>query len=248
MNPTDSPHTPDGETLVLTATVRAPLTPNTLLRDERARLQHYLCALVSWSRAARVRRIVFAENSNADFDFSRVRGLLEAAGKEFELLVFDGNKAAVHFGKGVGEGEILEHVFRHSRLLRACDSFYKVTGRLFVRNFDAVSRATTAPDAFALRRPKRPGDPSKADTRFYKCSLELFERVLIDAYHGLDDMKQRKIEHVYFERLEPAAVTDFPVRPEIVGESASTGKVYGGYDEDVTRIAAEMAAFSPTLP
>src|SRR5512132_2871081 len=90
------------DTLVMTATFRAPLTPYLVLRDERARIQQYLCALVSWARPARVGRIVFAENSNPDFDFSRVRAYLETAGKAFELLVFDGNKQGPRLGKGHG--------------------------------------------------------------------------------------------------------------------------------------------------
>ena len=236
------------ETLVMTATFRAPQTPYLVLRDERTRIEQYLSALISWSRTERVGRIVFAENSGTDFDFSRIRAHVEQAGKQFELLVFDRNAQVARLGKGFGEGQILEHVLHHSRLLRSTPSFYKVTGRLFVRNFDAVSAATPASDAFTLRRAKRAGDPSKADTRFYKSSLALFERTLLDAYHELDDAKERKIEHAYFERLEPTGVGDFGVPPELVGESASTGKVYGAFDDDVRRIAIEVAEFSPILP
>jgi hypothetical protein len=236
------------ETLVMTATFRAPSTPFLVLRDERARIQQYLCALLSWVTVARVGRIVFAENSGTEFDFGRIRRRLEAAGKELELLVFDRNANAAQFGKGFGEGEILEHVFRHSRLLRSTSSFYKVTGRLFVANFDALSTATTAADVFRLRRGKRPGDPSKADTRFYKCSLDLFERRLIDAYRQVDDARRVSLEHEYFARLEPLRIAEFPIPPQIVGESASNGKVYGAYDAEVTRIATEMAAFAPTSP
>lgn len=248
MRDIDTPGASPGETLVMTATFRAPLTPVLVLRDERARIQQYLCALLSWAETARIARIVFAENSGTDFDFSRIRSHLEAAGKELELLVFDRNANAAKFGKGYGEGELLEHVFHNSRLLRSTSSFYKVTGRLFVANFDEVSLATTAADAFTRRRAKRPGDLSKADTRFYKCSVELFERQLLDAYHDVDDGVSRKIEHAYFERLEPLGIAEFAVPPDIVGESASNGKVYGVYDDEVTRIAAEMAEVSAILP
>ena len=51
-------------------------------------------------------------------------------------------------GKGFGEGEILEYVYTHSRLLRLTDTFYKVTGGLFVRNFDLASEATASRHAF----------------------------------------------------------------------------------------------------
>ena len=167
MTETGTPDDLRRETLVMTATFRAPETPYLIIRDERTRIQQYMCALVSWSRAQRVQRIILAENSNTQFDFSRVVRYLGAAGKEIELLVFDGNKESPRFGKGFGEGEILEYVYTHSRLLRLTDTFYKVTGRLFVRNFDRVSDATASRHAFRRKYAKKPGNPSKVDTTFF---------------------------------------------------------------------------------
>jgi hypothetical protein len=238
MTATQQPHHP-GETLLMTATFHAPSTPYLVLRDEQARIRQYMTALVSWGHVERVRRIIFAENSNTQFDFSRIVEHLESAGKEVELIVFEGNSGSERFGKGFGEGMILEHVFAHSRLLRERDTFYKVTGRLFVRNFDAVSEAATAPHAFK-RKFGKPGNPSKVDTTFFKCGLDLFERRLIDAYREVDDMKRIFIEHQYFDRLRESDAGGFPVAPEVLGESASTGKVYGAYDPDVVRQAASL--------
>ena len=228
------------DTVVLTATFRAPLTPTLVVRDEHTRIQQYMCALVSWAGAQRVRRIIFGENSNTRFDFSRIVRRLEAAGKEVEFLVFDGNKESPQFGKGFGEGEILEHVFAHSRLLRMTDSFYKVTGRLFVQNFDQVSDATESRHAFR-RKYGKPGNPSKVDTTFFKCGLELFESRLLDAYRQVDDAKRMFIEHMYFNRLSETDAGDFSLRPALVGQQASTGKVYGDYDDDVVRTAASLS-------
>ena len=120
---------------------------------------------MAWARTRRVHRIILAENSKTQFDFTRIVQHMEAAGKEVEVLVFDGNKESARFGKGFGEGEILEHVYRHSRLLRRTDSFFKVTGRLFVRNFDLVSDATESPHAFRRKYAKKAGNPSKVDRR-----------------------------------------------------------------------------------
>ncbi len=230
-----------GDTLVMTATFRAPATPYLIVRDEATRIQHYMCALVSWAGARRVRRIVFAENSNTRFDFSRIAAHLEAAGKEVEVLVFDGNKESPRYGKGFGEGEILEHAYTHSRLLHLTGSFYKVTGRLFVRNFDAVSEAAVGPHAFRRKYAKKPGNPSKVDTTFFKCGRDLFAASLMHAYRDVDDMNRVFIEHRYFDLLQNTDVGDFPVAPEVVGQSASTGKVYAPYDEETVRTAAAMA-------
>jgi len=228
------------DTLVLTATFRAPSTPTLVVRDEDTRIQQYMCALVSWARTRRVRRIILGENSNTRFDFSRIVKYLEAAGKEVELLVFDGNKESPRFGKGFGEGEILERVYTRSRLLHQTDAFYKVTGRLFVRNFDAVSDATKSRHAFR-RKFGKPGHPSKVDTTFFKCGLDLFESRLLHAYHQVDDAKRMFIEHTYFNQLSESEAGGFSLTPDLVGQQASTGKVYGQYDDEVVRTAAAMS-------
>lgn len=229
------------ETLVMTATFRpAPDVHALVVGDERERTLQYLCALISWARPSHVRRIVFGENSNTAFDFSRVAGYLEAAGKEVEILVFDGNRDVTRFGKGHGEGEILEYVFRHSWLLRAAPAFYKVSGRLFVSNFDAVSDATPTLDAFE-RKAKPPRDgrvrPGKVVTTFFKCSVMLFERRLVRAYTQVNDPQGVFIEHVYFNALRDVDAPGFAVRPSLVGQQASTGRIYAPYDEEIIRTA-----------
>ncbi|MBI4265887.1 MAG: hypothetical protein HY657_16040 [Acidobacteria bacterium] len=225
------------ETVVMTATFRADGTPFTVVRDERERLLQYLCGLVAWARPARVGRIVFGENSNAAFDFTRIVRHLNEAGKDVEVIVFDGNQEARRFGKGYGEGRILEHLFHHSELLRASPAFYKVTGRLFVSNFDQVSEATTSLDAFKRKRWKDPARPPKVITRFFKCSRALFEARLLDVYKQADDSRHIQIEHLYFDRLSDLDVPDLGVKPQLVGQQASTGEIYAPYDNDVIRQA-----------
>ena len=241
MTPTGTADDLRRDTLVVTATFRAPSTPYLVVRDEGTRIQQYMCSLVSWARTRRVRRIILGENSNTHFDFSRIVRHLEAAGKEVELLVFDGNKESPRFGKGFGEGEILEYVCTHSRLLRMADAFYKVTGRLFVRNFDLVSDATESRHAFRRKYAKPAKNPSKVDTTFFKCGLDLFESRLMHAYRQVDDMKRIFIEHMYFDQLCETDAGGFSLSPELVGQQASTGKVYAPYDEEVIKVAAAMS-------
>lgn len=225
------------ETLVMTATFNAQGTPFTLIRDEQERILHYLCALLSWARTTRVQRIVFGENSRTTFDFSRIVRHLNDAGKEVEVIVFDGNAEASRLGKGFGEGRILEHLFHHSELLHATEAFYKVTGRLFVANFDQISETTSVLDAFRRKRWKDRARPPKVITTFFKCSRALFETRLLDAYRQADDSRRVQIEHLYFDRLADIDVPDFGIRPRLVGQQASTREVYAPYDEDVIALA-----------
>lgn len=230
----------NGETLVMTATFRAPDTPTLVVRDEQVRVSQYLCALVAWARTARVKRIVFTENSGTAFDFTHVVRHLEAAGKEIEVLVFEGNSESAVFGKGFGEGRILEHAYHTSRLLRESEAFYKVTGRLFCSNFDAISEATTGRDAFRRKRWKDPARKPKVITTFFKCSRSTFQSRLLDAYKDVDDRTGAHIEHVYFERLSDLADADLPMKPAIVGQQASTGEIYAPYDHEIIDVARSL--------
>ena len=231
------------ETLVMTGTFTPADTPGLVVRDARERLLQYACALVAWARPAHVRRIVFGENSNTAFDFSPIVRYLEAAGKEVEVLVFDGNTQSARYGKGYGEGEILEHVFRHSRLLRARPVFYKITGRLFVDNFDGLSEAITTTEAFQRKQPKdaRPR-PRKVVTTFFKCSLALFEQRLLHVYTQVDDPAGRFLEHVYFNALRDVELPPFPIKPVLVGQQASTGRVYAPYADEVVSLSSSFTA------
>lgn len=225
-----------GETLIMTATFRAETTPTLVVRQEEERILQYMCALASWAQPAHVRRIVFAENSDTRFDFSKVIRYMEAAGKEVEVLVFDGNKEASRLGKGFGEGEILEHIYDNSTLLRRGATFYKVTGRIFVSNFDLVSERTTAPVAFHRQKSKA-GKRAKANTVFFKCSLALFESRLLHCYKQVNEPNGVQFEHLYFDQLLDPIPADFGVPPVFVGQQASTGKLYGAYEPDTVEIA-----------
>ena len=220
----------------MTATFRAEATPTLVVRREEDRVLQYMSALVSWARPRHVRRIVFAENSNTQFDFSKVIRYLEAAGKEIEILVFDGNKEAARLGKGFGEGEILEHVYNNSKLMRPSSTFYKVTGRIFVRNFDLVSESTTVPVVFHRQKGKA-GKKPKANTVFFKCSRELFEARLLHCYKQVDEPDGVQFENLYFDQLLDVAPPDFSVPPALVGQQASTGKIYEAYESDVIEMA-----------
>jgi hypothetical protein len=74
-------------------------------------------------------------------------------------------------------------------------------------------------------------------TTFYKCSLALFGRRLMRAYTQVDDRQGVFIEHVYYNELRGVGAPDFAVRPALVGQQASTGRVYGAYDDDAIATA-----------
>ena len=215
------------------------IAPYTLIRQEEERVFQYMCGLVAWAQPQRVSRIVFTENSGTRFDFTRITEYLRAAGKELEVLVFEGTKDAATRGQGFGEGEILEYAFTNSRLMRETDSFYKVTGRIFVKNFDEIDVDTEHANAFH-RKARKPPKPSKANTVFFKCSRMVFESSLLHAYRDIDEPNGVYFEHVYYNQLRNLEAPDFTIGPLLVGQQASTGKIYEPYGPDVIEVARSL--------
>lgn len=140
------------EPLIMTATIDVSKTPFVQLSNPKERLVQYLCALISWINFSDISSIIFCENSNTKFDFHKVKELALIQGKELEVLVFNGNLKSEIYGKGWGEGEIIEYALEHSKLLKNSFAFYKVTGRLFVDNFSEVHAAYKgSPNVFKLQ-------------------------------------------------------------------------------------------------
>ena len=93
---------------------------------------------------------------------------------------------------------------------------------------------------FAGNMPSRQGTRRRWTPTFFKCGLDLFESRLMHAYRRVDDrlVDDRRrvfIEHIYFDQLRETDAGDFSLSPELVGQQASTGKVYAPYDEEVIR-------------
>ena len=228
----------DAVTVLLTATISPKKNvPHVALRDEKERLVHYLHSLLLWSRSMKTDKIVFCENSATKFDFSSIKNFLEKSGKEFEVLVFDGNKETQEFGKGRGEQEILEYALDNSILLRKRPAFFKVTGRLFIENFDKVA------DNLHLKQAVFIPNSIGFDTRCFKVSRKLFMDFLYGAGPEINDLSGpgHYLEAVYRRRME-GKTTDFPEKLLFTGTSGTTG---GNYDNalypKVLAIARDIA-------
>lgn len=142
---------PSAEVLLMTATIKAGSTPYVAIRDEKERLLQYLCSLSAWLKLTSINTIIFCENSNTFYDFSKIIEFANNEGKVLELLIFDGNQKAQKKGKGYGEGKIIEFALTNSRNLNQNVNFYKITGRLFVLNFEQIRQMhTDFPNVFKV--------------------------------------------------------------------------------------------------
>jgi len=245
--------TRDADVLLVTSTLRPEnIVPYVALRDPRERLFQTLCSLVAWVDLTPLRRFVVCDSSGASGNLGKIARYAQEQGKEMELIEFIGDNRRVALqGKGYGEGEIVARALHHSALLRECASFYKITGRTFVRNFNPLhARHARDPVVFALGgRPwksrlrgrlasipffLRRWENRTVATIFYKSSPVFFRTQLIDRYREVDDRQGRWLEHAYYVPSMRNGVT-FSSEPIIVGVSGSSGGRYSlhPYPDDV---------------
>lgn len=165
------------EILVMTGTISVGETPYVEIKDSQERLLQYLCSLIAWIKLTSIKTIVFCENSNTTYDFRPLIEFAEAEGKRLEVLTFDGNQYSKKYGKGFGEGIIMEYVANHSQYFKESKSFYKITGRLFIENFETIKEIHSysnnvfkLPGCY-LKGYKRWWDPRNIR---YKCRMYLF--------------------------------------------------------------------------
>jgi hypothetical protein len=141
-----SARSPGKDVVLVTSAIGSP--PAFLkITNHDERLLQTLCCLVRWIRDTSAETIVLCDGTMTPFDFSKVRAFAEKHGKTFETLVFQESDNFLKHGKGYGEGEVLEYAVENSAHLAEGGSFYKVTGRTFVANFDDIRKAHASDEA-----------------------------------------------------------------------------------------------------
>ena len=230
--------------LLITSTLQpSGKVPFLHLRDPNERLFQTLCGLIAWIEETPLKHFVLCDNSKSSGLLTDMVAHARTLGKELELIDFSGDAGmAIAKGKGYGEGEIVAYALAHSAMLQNCKSFYKITGRTFIKNFNVLhAHNEKDPVVFAfggvrwvnwflgrlfqfkyLRRYEK---RRRVRTLFYKSSPEFFRRKLIDRYAEVDDHSGRWLENVYY----PVCVrhgTSFFQRLVIVGMRGTTGENY----------------------
>ena len=139
------------EVLLITASIDIKNTPFVTIRDSRERLLQYLMGIIAWIKLTNINTIVFCENSNTSYDFSKIIEFAKTQGKTLEVLVFSGNEGSQKYGKGYGYGRIVEYAIKNSAYLNDDVNFYLISGRLFIPEFDKVQQLhTDTPNVFKI--------------------------------------------------------------------------------------------------
>ena len=218
-----------GETLLLTACIQPKGVPFLSITDPEVRLTQYIHSILKWLSSPVTQHIVVCDNSGFKADFSELSSLAAQMNKEFEFISFSGNDYSAIYGKGYGEGEIMEYALSHSDILNRSNVFYKVTGRLFVLNhkkiFAAHSRDSCVFSSVSFREKPR---IRRVDTRFFKVSLAAYNEFLKDSYREVRDFEGYYLENAYYDSLKKSGirVESFKYCPRYDGLSGTTGRTY----------------------
>ncbi len=217
--------------LVITGSINITpyIIPTTSLTDLNIRLEQYLKSIeYAIENYHEITHIVFCENTDYNFDYSFLYRKANQHNKTFELLSFKGSYPIIQKqGKGYGEGEIIQYAINNSLYLKKSSFFFKLTGRLVIKNMDKIINSTKSDCAFEMI-PSYIYNNSKnyVSTTFYKVNKSLYINVLSDAYKDVNDFKENYLENIFFERLKDLNLTSFNIPPHISGQSGSSGKYY----------------------
>ncbi|HGC5044181.1 TPA: hypothetical protein ACIYP2_005853, partial [Escherichia coli] len=125
---------------VLVTSCISPNAPLTNLSDENSRLLHTLKAIRELSKNAD--SIVICDGSDYDLtkDIHNDKQILNK--DSIEIIHFKNDTESVKsYGKGYGEGEIIEYALMNSRYLSNAESFAKITSKLYVDNYKQCIKA-----------------------------------------------------------------------------------------------------------
>lgn len=217
--------------LIITSTVNVN-SCLTVLIDPEVRLKQYIDSVLFYLQSKRINKIIMCDNSL--FDYSQIKVINDQAvlsGKKIEFLNFEGDLNKIQeFGKGYGEGEILQYVFKNSILIREDEyCFLKVTGRLKLSNVDSILNYFQPEENYFQPAILNLFAKSfKVDTRFYQLSKATFISFFMDSYKLVNDKNGFFLEHVYFKKLNEKKVKYKPFNqlPFFIGISGSTGITY----------------------
>lgn len=212
------------QVLLITSSVNVN-APFTSVNDTEVRLEQYSVSIERWIRETGIRHIVVCDNSGFKYNEQRFEEIAASAGKQIEFVSFQGNTQRVkEQGKGYGEGEIIEYALMNSNLMRSCKGFYKITGRIFISNFNRVSLfVRPSENCFNLTLSSI---EDYVDTRFYHCEKQFYLDHLLHAYVTVNDNENFVLENAFSRHLKNAMYGRFLVLPDFDGISGSTGVTY----------------------
>lgn len=172
--------------------------------------------------------IVYADNSGCGLEFFHdYTRLAETKNKKLELLSFSTADNYIRYGKGYGEGSIIEYAINHSRLIRENKEqyFFKITGRLKIENISGMMAHWDLKKVYLFRNYPL---YDMLDTRFYGMPIAIYKKYFMKAYTRVNDKELNYLEKIFYEICQDNQIRYDCLKryPCFQGRSGSTGKIY----------------------
>jgi hypothetical protein len=215
--------------LLITSCIQ-PSAPLTALSNPSERLTKTVKAIGIWLNQYPGIQLIICDGSG--FNFTPILQS-EFPNKKIECLFFKNNEIAVsNYGKGYGEGEIVNYALEHSQILKSSNHFAKVTSKLWVKNLDEYlqswDRRFLISPQFKLSEKRNNVTLETVDTRFYIAEKSFYLEHLANAHLSVRDLEGYYLEHSFKDCLLKGGIKKFGAASPIVieGTSGSSGKDY----------------------
>ena len=221
--------------ILLTSSVQA-MDTSVVLKDPRERLRFTLESIKHWLDKSPNIQLVICDGSDYDYIPILLELFPEAMEqKRIESLHFLNNlEKVVTFGKGYGEGEIIQFALKNSKFIKESGWFCKCTGKLWVDNFfeclDEWNKTFLCQayfsNGFSLKKSKF----EYVDTRFYISTNEIYYKYFSQLHLEVGGHFHRSIEEAFKKAIMENNLTGILFRhhPLIRGVGGGSGKYYKG--------------------
>ncbi len=200
------------------------------LDDANKRIFYTIESVKEWLNSIPKIQIVICDNSGYDFQGEIKKYFPDS---DIECLSFLGDKVAVsEYGKGYGEGEIIEFAIANSRYISNAKCFAKCTAKLWVKDAEFFlknwnGQCVVKPifkNVFSFRS----AFIEYIDTRFYAVSLDFYHKYLKGTYKRIKPKSPIGIEELFLEVLTSNNLVKIFWKkcPQIYGISGASAKAY----------------------
>ena len=215
------------ELLILTSCINPPKQSFLKLADSTERLAQTIESLKFYISSNAVKNIVLCDGSGFDFSHTNIAHLTKSKDINVEILSFVQDFSSVsERGKGYGEGEIMAHIVKYSKLFEKCQYFVKVTGRLKIDNIFVLSQKMDFSKTYFNVYPSR--YIGCVDTRLYGMKTADYVKYFILAYKNVYDSLRMSYEFCFTDiiRINSLPICYFPEVPKIFGISGTNNRAY----------------------
>jgi hypothetical protein len=199
-------------------------------RSVAARLADYRAGLESWAFYENVGPIVVCEGSN--FPEEQFRNAVAPTRRRLSFeYVSRPTAAGAARGKGRAEVELMATALSESQSLVGVDRFLKVTGRLVIRNGEALVKRILDQPTLPAVQVNLHNRLAYADSRVFLFSRTFFYRDLYPRRDQISDADETWLEHVLARATLAHAATGgdwdlLPLPLWVRGVAGTTGKEY----------------------